>query len=346
MAGIKSKLSKKEQLEKVRKKIGEQSKSQRDKNEFRPPKVKPDEEVDYYFRILPELDKGEKCESGLASQDYALYFCQNGAHWIDNRKIECPRVHDDGKCDLCELGFKLLNEEDEEQARKRISRLYLPRQYWAVNIQFTNNKKNPEELRGRIMWFNAGITIYKIWDKILNSDDPGDDDDPKACGIFYDLEEGYVFNLNVQRKGDYNSYEASKFLTKPSPLIKDDDGDTDFDAIQEVLDQRHDLATKFDERDDSKIKAAVKNLRKGGDDDDSGFSEDETKPEPEPKAKPKEKAKPESEEEEDEVKPKSKTKSKAKAKKEESESEPEKEVEEDDKELDDLLAIVKDDDDE
>ena len=280
-------------LEAIRKKMSARgNKYSRDEHEFRMPKAAADEKVIYYIRVLPELSKGDECSSGICERDYDFFFYDHGAHWIDRNKIECPRLHDNGKCDICQLGFDLLQETSDEEARKEISKKFLPRTYYSLNVYFLDTGKNPEDVRGKVKWMSVPKTIYDIFEACMKNDDPGDDEEPKAFGIFYDVIEGYVFKLMATKKGEWNTYEASQFLANKgtSPLVKSKSGKPNEKGIQEILNQRHDLITKFPDRDQDKIAAITKKLMNGDDDDDTGFDDDEEKPKAS-KAKPKAKSK-------------------------------------------------------
>lgn len=271
-----------EMLEKVRKKMAERSnRRSRDEHEFRIPRAQGSDELNFYFRVLPELSKDETCSSGVSTRDYEFFFYPHGAHWIDRQKIECPRLHDGEKCDICQLGFDLLQETSDEEARREISRKFLPRTYYTINAYFLDTDKNPEDVRGKVMWMSVPKTIYDMFDACMHSDDPGDDDDPKAFGMFYDVAEGFVFKLTATKKGDWNTYEASRFLASkgPSPLVKTKKGALDEKRAITILEQRHDLATKFDERNPDKIATVVKKLLNDDGDGDGDFDEDETKKE-------------------------------------------------------------------
>ena len=283
--------NRKEMLDKIRKKMSERgNRRNKDEHEFRIPKAQANEELNFYFRVLPELSKDEKCESGIASREYEFFFYPNGAHWMDRQKVECPRLHDGDKCNICQLGFDLLSETSDEKGRSEISRKFLPRTYYALNVYFLDTNKNPEEVRGKVMWMSVPKTVYDIFDACMHSDDPGDDEDPKAYGMFYDVVEGFLFKLTVTKKGDWNTYEASRFLPGkgPSPIVKGKKGEPDVDRIKEILDQRHDLVLKFESRDTDKIASIVKKLLNDGD-EDSGFDKDEEEPKPKSKTKPKKK---------------------------------------------------------
>jgi len=271
-------MSREEMLAQVRKKMAERSnKGSRDKDEFRPPKANPEQTLEYYFRILPELNKGDKCASGTCDQDSDLWYYENGSHWFNKRRIECPRQHDQNSCDLCQFGFDHLEKEQDKQVRSRISKNFLAKGTYAVNIYFLNMSKNPDDVRGKVMWYNAPRTVWTIWDETINSDDPGDEEEPRAYGIFYHPLEGYTFKLVVKRRDDYNNYEKSYFMA-PSlgPMVKKKDG-PDEARIAEILAQRHILTEKFEERSQEKIAEILNMVKKSysGDDGDDGVDDGE-----------------------------------------------------------------------
>lgn len=276
----------------LRKKLGEKkSGGRKDPFEFRPPKATPNQEFDFYFRILSELSEGDKCQSGVASTDYDFPWYENAAHWMNNGKHECPRIHDGEECPICKLGFDLLNDTSDQEERRKIARKFLPRNYYAVNIYFLNNKKNPEDLRGKVMWMNCPKTVFDIFEECFNNDDEGDPDDPKAFGVFWDSLEGYTFKFNVKNRGEWNNYESSKFLPSTKGPFAKSDGEPDMEKIQKILDSRHDLVTKFADRNNQALADLVKKLV--GEDVDNGWDDDEeskpkkqtSKPKPKPKTK-------------------------------------------------------------
>ena len=107
---------------------------------------------------------------------------------------------------------------------------------------------------------------------MINADEAGgdsEDDEKKAFGIFYDVFEGYTFKLVVKEKSDYNNYEESRFLPKSlGPIVKD----SDEAAIEEILNRRISLPTKFAMPDVDKLEAALSKLQNreqsGGEDEE------------------------------------------------------------------------------
>jgi hypothetical protein len=241
----------------------EKSKFRRDPDEFRPPRVKENEALEYYFRVLPELHKGQKCKTGICDMDNDLWYYENGFHFYENTRHPCPRIHDGQDCPLCSIGFQLMRDVSDPTVRQRIARDYLARTYYAVNIYFLNIEKNPESLRGKVMWYNMPLQIWKMMDTCINSDNPGDAEEPLACGIFYHpYEGGYNFKLRATKKGDYNNYEqGSGFLAQSfGPLVKSKTTEPDREKIEEILAQRIILQSKFPPRSTDGLEQTARKL--------------------------------------------------------------------------------------
>jgi hypothetical protein len=262
----------------MRKKREERNAKRRDPDEFRAPKVQGDETLHFYFRILPELQVGDKCATGECDVPSDLWYYENGSHWLNDtkEKLECPRLHDSEECPLCSLGFDLLDKEKDEDMRKDIAKKFLGRGGFAVNVYFLDTKSNPEDLRGKVKWFNLPLTVFKILDECITNDDAGDEVDPQPCGIFYHpYEGGYTFKLEARKKGDWNTYERSKLLVKTfGPLIDDGKGNPDEEAIEKVLAQRHILQNKFPARNAEKLAKVVAKIENQGADDEGDDAEE------------------------------------------------------------------------
>ena len=260
-----------ELLAQVRKKQQEKSAGRRDPDELRIPKARPKERLEYLVKILPELAKGDPCKDGTSPEGMELWYYQNGAHYHDRQYQPCPRVHDGEQCPLCQIGFDLLNETDEEEQRKRISRVYLPRTYYAANVYVLNHKTNPEEIRGKVMWLNLQKTIWTKLDACLQSDDEGSETDPKAAGVFFHpWKRTYALKVVAFKKGDYNNYEESALLPLTlGPLAALKDGTADDKRIQEILDMRIYIPDRFDARNVEKLKVIGNQLLHKAPDDAS-----------------------------------------------------------------------------
>lgn len=252
----------------------------RDPAEWRAPQIGMGEEFKAKAYILPPISKGDECSSGTAEIGMdGLFFTQIGDHWINRKKFPCPRVYDNDECPYCQLGFELLGQTDDKHARSEISRAYLPRTQYVVNLYFPDIKTNPDELRGKVVYYAMPKTIFDKLEECIQLDNAGEDpDDPQAWGIFYDPSDAYPLLLVVNKKGEYNSYVDSKLLAAGrGPIAKSQA------KIDEVLAQRHDIPAKFPARDTENRKSLqgfVDALMDGTDgtqtnDNKSGFDADE-----------------------------------------------------------------------
>lgn len=264
--------SREEMLAGLRKKHAERQQNRKDPDEFRAPKTNPNDVLEYYIRILPELHSDDACKGGTCEIDNDLWFYENGAHWFEQKRYECPRLHAQEQCELCTLGFDLMKDVDDAKARSRISKNYLSKSFYAVNIYFLPITKNPENLRGKVMWFSAPKQIFDKFEACIHNDDVGDAEEPKAAGIFYHPMEGYTFKLVVKNKNSYNNYEESVFIPRSlGPLVKREDGSADEEAIEAILAQRHVLQKKFKPYDRDKLSeicAKLQSNEQGGGNDE------------------------------------------------------------------------------
>lgn len=268
------------QLAEVRKRMmAKKSGRQRDPLEFRPPSVQSGQpELKLKFIVLPPLSQGEVCAGGKASKSMDLWYIPVGTHWINNKPYECPRVHDNEECDYCQLGFDLLKDTEDEQMRKDIIKVYMPRTASAINVYFPHYSSNPEEVRGKVMWYAAQKTVFDVMSKTLMRDASKDDQDPQAYGFFYLPEDSYVFQLAINHKGGFNDYTSSKFLPNTKgPMIKKKDGTIDQAEIDAVLAQRHDLYTKYAVRDGAVLSKLSKAALNGAPDREE-VAEQESRP--------------------------------------------------------------------
>jgi len=261
-------------VDQIRRKMKAKKGFVRDPNEFRPPRAQDGQELKYRFFILPPLEEGDKCADGVASRSMeGLFYVENGSHWINNRPYPCPRIHDGEECPLCEFGFNLMSETSDRAKRSQIARAWLARAFYAVNIYFPPDEVNPEDVAGRVMWYNAPKQVFDIWEQCIYTDDPGDPHDPQPYGVFYDEENAYLFQLVVRKRGEWNDYMASKFLVScKRPIVTLSNGKPDRAAIDKILASRFDLFTKFAPRDVDGLRKLCDQIVSGG---DSGFDEDD-----------------------------------------------------------------------
>lgn len=234
----------KSELEKVRdamrKKKGG---SGRDPHEWRADKAEAGQDLKWKFFILPPLDTMD------------LWYYQHGAHWIDNKTLECPRLHDETECPLCQYGFDKMRETDNKDKRRAIAKAFLSSARYAVNIYFPAFESTPADLRGKVFWYSMSQTIFNLCESVIYRDGPGSGPEPEPFGIFYDSSNAYPLILSARKKGDYNTYDSSYFKNTASPITSKGD-----EAIQAILDARHDIPSKFPARDIGALQAVVDNL--------------------------------------------------------------------------------------
>jgi hypothetical protein len=364
-------MSRDEMLARTRKKLQERSKGRRDPDEFRCPLAKNDETLRYYFKVLPPVEVGDVIKGGKKAEKNVDWYYQNGSHFFNRTRYECPRIHDEESCPMCEFGFDMMNDSTDKDFKRRVSQKYLARSYYAVNIYFLQTKKNPEAVRGRVFWYNAPRTIYDLWENCIQSDDAGDPDEPKACGLFFHpWESTYTFKLEAVKKGDWNTYEKSEFLPAtfgPLVSLSDEKDKPDDEAIERILNERHYLPGKFAARDADKIQELLETInskdgedtiniktKKSAADTENEPLDEELKPAPKAKAKKKaevieedakdevieEDAKEDAKEDAEEV-----VEEVVEEKKEKPAKKPEPEEDDEDEELKGLLQSLDDDDD-
>lgn len=273
-------------VEAIRKKLKSQSSGKFvDPDEFRPPKVaSTTESVKYRFFVLPPIKKGDKLKSGVAPRDMEYFFLKHGHHWINMKPHACPRVWDGTDCKICAFGMNLVREEKDDDAKRKIRDIWYPSNYSMVNIYFTNWEGNPQELRRKVKWYNAPKTVLDHWTAALYRDDKGDPEEPQAWGVFFDEHAGFIYQLEIVRKGKNNNYEKSHFVTSngiPIPMVGKP-GEPDEKGIQTLLRLRHNLFAKVDEPDLAEIDKMYAFLTQGDDQHvtpTGGFDHDETAPE-------------------------------------------------------------------
>jgi len=260
-----------------------------DPDEFKPEKAKEGTEIKYRFFVLPPIKQGDVLKSGTATRSMDNFFLTHGNHWINDRPHACPRIWDGSDCEICQYGFDLYKECKEkklgEERKKEIGKQWMPNTNYMVNIFFTQWKGNPEDLRGKVKFYNAPKTCLDKWMATLMKDDKGDAEDPEAYGVFFDENSAFCFELVVTKDGRTNGYKTSGFIKNngtPVPMIMNEDRTPNKKKIEQLLQLRIDLFTKVETPDPGKI-ARLANTMISGDDDDAevggGFDADETEPE-------------------------------------------------------------------
>jgi hypothetical protein len=226
-------------------------KSQMDPNEFRPPKAEDGKNLVFRFYVLPPLMEGDKCADSVCGRTMELPCIMHGTHWLNKQPLGCPRVSSDGTCEHCDTGFSMMRETKNKKERSDIAKAWLAQTNYMANIYFPRLKSNPEELHGKILYYNAPKTVFDLWNEALFRDDKGDPADPKAFGAFFDERHAFLFQLECEKSGEYNSYKKSKFLANIAPhaIAMKSDKTPDEEAIKAILEKRHNLWTKMQQPD-------------------------------------------------------------------------------------------------
>ena len=251
-----------------------------DPDEFKPEKAaSTTDPIKYRFFILPPLFKGDELKSGEVNKSMDQFFISHANHWINDKPHPCPRVWDGSECPVCKFGFDLLKEEEnqrDEDKRRKIIRQWMPTTYHMVNIFFSTWKGNPEDLRGKVKFYNASKTLFDQWTSTLMRDDVGDPDDPQAYGVFFDENAAFTYELQVLKQGRQNSYKTSKFLPnggKPTPMITAKSKKEQEEILTKLLRNRHNLWDKINQPDIEKLNSVFSVMTNGDDEpDDGGFS--------------------------------------------------------------------------
>jgi hypothetical protein len=288
-------------IDAIRRKLKDSMSNRRsDPDEFKPKKAESaSEPIRYRFFVMPPIFVGDQTKQGTAKKAMDQFYVQNGSHWVNDRPNPCPRIYDGSKCEVCDFGFSLMKGVKDPDRKTAIRQQWLSSSSYMVNIFFPSVKTNPEEVRGRVMYFNAPKTCCDIWTNTIMKDSGSDDEDPQAYGAFFDENAGFLFELQVLKNGRQNGYKTSKFITtdgKPVPFIKLEDGSPDKKALEKLLAQRHDLWLKVQVPDPVKIKALAASMIDGDDGDDDSpkasssrittTNEDDEDDNPQPASKP------------------------------------------------------------
>lgn len=254
-------------IDAMRKKLNQMTGKQMDPDEFRPKKNESTTEpIKYRFYILPPLLEGDVLKSGTVKKSMDLFYIKHGSHWINNRPHPCPRAAGSRECPICQFGFDQMKDEKDEDKRRKLRSDWMPSENYLVNVYFTNWKSNPEELRGKVKFFNATSTCFKLWSQALEREDSGDPDEPEAFGAFFDENNGSVFELSVLKQGKNNSYATSAFRKeKAGPMVVDANGKANQKGLEALLKLRINLWDKIQPPDVDALKSLLNSVVHGDD---------------------------------------------------------------------------------
>jgi len=166
------------------------------------------------------------------------------------------------KCPVQDLFFKLRN--SESAVDKKMSERLKRREVYYSLIQIVKDFQNPE-MEGSIKVFKYGYQIKQKIDEELNPqyDEP--------CQVF-DLFEGKNFELKINKTAGYNSFTASKFQGKRTPININGEnmqnGDDDRKKIMAYLKDTPDLLSfdykSWDDSTRNSVEKILNNYRSPG----------------------------------------------------------------------------------
>lgn len=273
-------------LEKVRNTVRANLKGATDPTEFRPAKADAGKTLHYYGFVLPPISEGQLICGGKlkAPRSMDAFFLRSGYHYIENRRVGCPRQISGEQCELCDLGWEMVNELDQSDESYQIKSQKIKKDMVAngsyiVNIWFPPMKANPPECQDVVKWYPAPKTIVDIWYACLSRDDCGDPEVPQPFGVFFDEDNALLFDITVVKDGQNNGYKQSKFVSAPPrPLSKDPK------KIKAILAARHDIWSKLPPMDPDLLARTV--ARFSNQQSAPNFNVDESAQESRPAAKP------------------------------------------------------------
>jgi hypothetical protein len=192
------------------------------------------------IRILPP--KTEE-ESFMVEIPEHRFKWGSGIHYVT-----CFKAHNES-CPLCDAYYKLwdmhnalgLPKGSKSKFGSRAGTIRgKPRYYMNV----LNRKDNTVKI------YSAPEQVFVlVMQGILGNDDLG----IEPLGDVTDLQAGYDFNLISTPKGEFQSFEQSRFRATPSPLGNKSE-------IASILDQRHNLQALIKNEDYEKVKLLAESL--------------------------------------------------------------------------------------
>ena len=209
------------------------------------------------IRFLPRL------ESKIPWK--VVYTHRNGN---DNATVTCLRTFNK-KCPICDKAWEMYN--SEIKSEKDISFKVRKKARYLINIMVIKDPENPEN-DGKIKLLSMGQKMFELLKESFESDDLG-------LKIF-DALDGYNFEINRKKIGDYPDYSSSRFIVKKSAVASDWDeitkdliniDDTIKEESEEVLKQKFSFLF---EGEDFKTVQKSKDEEEEDDDLDTDITED------------------------------------------------------------------------
>lgn len=180
--------------------------------QFRPSLIENQGRTVYTVRILPKDNSGNVEEPWIDSRVHI--FKPTGA---DRKTYQvCPTTFDEAaKCPICEASKVHFNKGD--KANEDIGRGLWRKKRYFVNVLVKEDPRTGDDNQtGKVLVWEFGS---KVFDKLKEA--------IELHGLFFwDIEDGFDFNVVIKKVSGYNNYDSSDFARVPSSL-KDDDYDVD-----------------------------------------------------------------------------------------------------------------------
>lgn len=177
---------------------------------FQPELIKGEARSVYVVRILPHIFVNEGHDEPWVHNRVHI-FKPKGAE--KNTYQICPSTHDEkAKCPICEHSKMWFAKSD--KTSEDIGRTFWKKKRWHANVYIkTDPRKGESSQAGKVLIWEFGP---KVMDKLSEA----------LCMHkmnFWNIEEGYDFNLVVKTVGGYNNFDSSDFSREKSRLVEDDE---------------------------------------------------------------------------------------------------------------------------
>lgn len=178
---------------------------------FTPSLIKGTDRSEYTIRILPHIHVNEGVDEPWVENRVHI-FKPKGSD--KNTYQICPTSHgnDKEKCPICEHSKFWFAKGD--KTSEDIGRIFWKKKRWHVNVYVKEDPRTGEANQtGKVLIWEFGP---KVMDKLSEAL-------TKHKLFFWDVEEGFDFNLVVKLVGGYNNFDSSDFARNKSRLVEDDD---------------------------------------------------------------------------------------------------------------------------
>jgi len=177
---------------------------------FQPTLAKGEARAVYTIRILPHIHVNDGVDEPWVENKVHI-FKPKGSD--KNTYQICPSTHDDkAKCPICEHSKMWFAKGD--KTSEDIGRTFWKKKRWHVNVYVkADPRKGEANQTGKVLVWEFGP---KVMDKLSEAL-------TMHKMFFWDVEEGFDFNLVIKTVGGYNNFDSSDFAREKSRLVEDDE---------------------------------------------------------------------------------------------------------------------------